>query len=292
MINQPLAMTAPLPGAPFVATGLLRRHATIVVGCAILASMIVAALAAPLIAPADPMAINPLQRLREPSSENWLGTDHFGRDILTRIIYGARVSLAVGAAVAAVSVSIGLAIGLICGYLRLADAIVMRVMDGLMSIPAILLAVALMALTRASMTNVIIAISVTEIPRVVRLVRAVVLTIREEAYVQAAIATGARLPVILVRHILPNTIGPLIVQGTYIFAAAIIIEAALSFLGAGTPPTIPSWGNMISEGGPFLLLAWWVVIVPGAFLSIAVLAVNLLGDGLRDALDPRLVRQM
>jgi peptide/nickel transport system permease protein len=261
-------------------------------GCAILLAMVVLAAAAPLITSIDPLAIDPLRRLRPPSAENWFGTDQFGRDIWTRVIYGGRVSLLVGAAVAAISIAIGTVIGLVCGYVRALDAVVMRVMDGIMAIPAILLAVALMALTRASLRNVIVAIAITEVPRVVRLMRSLVLSLREEAYIQAAVAIGTRLPMILFRHVLPNTVGPLVVQGSYIFAAAIIVEAALSFLGAGTPATIPSWGNMIAEGGPFLFLAWWLVAMPGVFLSVAVLAVNLLGDGLRDALDPHLARQL
>ena len=252
----------------------------------------ICAIAAPLIAKADPLAINPIRRLRPPSAEFWFGVDHLGRDLWSRVFYGARVSLIVGSAVAVISIGVGLVIGLIAGYFRLADAIIMRFMDGMMAIPAILLAVALMALTRASIGNVIFAIAVTETPRVVRLTRSLVLSLREEVYVQAAVATGTPAHIILIRHILPNTAGPLTVQGTYIFGAAILIEAALSFLGAGTPTDIPSWGNTISEGRSYFLLASWIVIIPGVFLSITVLAVNLLGDGLRDALDPRLSRQM
>ena len=286
------SISVPAPPRPGVIATTLRRHGPIVGGCAILLAVVALAAAAPLITSIDPLAIDPLRRLRPPSAENWFGTDQFGRDIWTRVIYGGRVSLLVGAAVAAISIAIGTVIGLVCGYVRALDAVVMRVMDGIMAIPAILLAVALMALTRASLRNVIVAITITEVPRVVRLMRALVLSLREEAYIQAAVAIGTRLPMILFRHVLPNTVGPLVVQGSYIFAAAIIVEAALSFLGAGTPATIPSWGNMIAEGGPFLFLAWWLVAMPGVFLSIAVLAVNLLGDGLRDALDPRLARQL
>jgi len=269
-----------------------RRNKAAVAGAAVLLAIVLVAIAAPLLATGNPLSINPLRRLRPPSAAFWFGTDHLGRDLWNRVLYGARVSLLVGGAVAGISMSVGLVIGLVAGYVRSIDAIVMRVMDGLMAIPSILLAVALMALTRASVTNVIVAISVAEIPRVVRLVRSLVLTLRDEVYVEAAISSGTRLPRILRRHILPNVMGPVLVQGTYIFAAAILIEAALSFLGAGTPSNVPSWGNTISEGRPFFLLAAWIVIIPGMFLSATVLAVNLLGDGLRDALDPRLSRQL
>jgi peptide/nickel transport system permease protein len=269
-----------------------RRNKAAVAGAAVLLAIVLVAIAAPLLATGNPLSINPLRRLRPPSAAFWFGTDQLGRDLWNRVLYGARVSLLVGGAVAGISMSVGLVIGLVAGYVRSIDAIVMRVMDGLMAIPSILLAVALMALTRASVTNVIVAISVAEIPRVVRLVRSLVLTLRDEVYVQAAISSGTRLPRILRRHILPNVMGPVLVQGTYIFAAAILIEAALSFLGAGTPSNVPSWGNTISEGRPFFLLAAWIVIIPGMFLSATVLAVNLLGDGLRDALDPRLSRQL
>jgi peptide/nickel transport system permease protein len=269
-----------------------RRNKAAVAGAVVLLAIVLVAIAAPLLATGNPLSINPLRRLRPPSAAFWFGTDHLGRDLWNRVLYGARVSLLVGGAVAGISMSVGLVIGLVAGYVRSIDAVVMRVMDGLMAIPSILLAVALMALTRASVTNVIVAISVAEIPRVVRLVRSLVLTLRDEVYVQAAISSGTRLPRILRRHILPNVMGPVLVQGTYIFAAAILIEAALSFLGAGTPSNVPSWGNTISEGRPFFLLAAWIVIIPGMFLSATVLAVNLLGDGLRDALDPRLSRQL
>ena len=284
--------TSPATGRLAAALRFARRNKAAVAGAAVLLAIVLLAIAAPLLATGNPLSINPLRRLRPPSAAFWFGTDHLGRDLWNRVLYGARVSLVVGGAVAGVSMSVGLVVGLVAGYVRSIDAVVMRVMDGLMAIPSILLAVALMALTRASVTNVIVAISVAEIPRVVRLVRSLVLTLRDEVYVQAAISSGTRLPTILRRHILPNVMGPVLVQGTYIFAAAILIEAALSFLGAGTPSNVPSWGNTISEGRPFFLLAAWIVIIPGMFLSATVLAVNLLGDGLRDALDPRLSRQL
>ena len=284
--------TSPATGRLAAALRFARRNKAAVAGAAVLLAIVLLAIAAPLLATGNPLSINPLRRLRPPSAAFWFGTDHLGRDLWNRVLYGARVSLVVGGAVAGISMSVGLVVGLVAGYVRSIDAVVMRVMDGLMAIPSILLAVALMALTRASVTNVIVAISVAEIPRVVRLVRSLVLTLRDEVYVQAAISSGTRLPTILRRHILPNVMGPVPVQGTYIFAAAILIEAALSFLGAGTPSNVPSWGNTISEGRPFFLLAAWIVIIPGMFLSATVLAVNLLGDGLRDALDPRLARRM
>ncbi len=270
----------------------VRRHPTITVGAALLVLMALIAILAPWLGTSDPMALAPRQRLREPSAVNWFGTDMLGRDVYSRVVYGGQVSLIVGLAVAVLSTILGLAIGLVSGYIRIVDAILMRIMDGLMSIPSVLLAIALMALTRASIQNVIFAITVSEIPRVSRLVRGVVLTLREQPFVEAAVATGTRLPAILIRHILPNTLAPLIVQATYICASAIITEAVLSFIGAGTPPTIPSWGNIMAEGRSLFQVAGYIIFFPAVFLSITVLGVNLLGDGLRDALDPRLARKL
>jgi peptide/nickel transport system permease protein len=268
------------------------RHPTAAAGLILLAMLVGAAVFAPLLTGVDPQAISPIKRLRPPSGEYWFGTDPLGRDLYSRVLYGARVSLFVGFTVAFLATGIGLAIGLVAGSNRTADAILMRVMDGLMSIPPILLAIALMALSRASMGNVILAITLAEVPRVARLVRSVVLTLRELPFVEAARATGTRGWRIVTRHILPNTVAPLIVQATYICASAIIIEAILSFLGAGMPPNVPSWGNVIAEGRNLFQVAPYIVIVPSLFLSLTVLAVNLIGDGLRDALDPRLSRQM
>ena len=269
-----------------------RRHPTALVGGAILIAMVAVAILAPWLGTVDPLAVFPSQRLHPPSAESWLGTDMLGRDVYSRVVYGARVSLIVGLAVAALSTLLGLAIGLVTGYIRRLDAVVMRVMDGLMSIPSVLLAIALMALTKASIGNVIVAITLAEMPRVVRLVRSLVLSLREQPYVEAAIAAGTTLPRILVRHILPNIVAPLLVQGTYVCGSAMITEAILSFIGAGTPPNIPSWGNIMAEGRSLVQIAGYLIIFPGICLSLTVLAVNLLGDGMRDALDPRLARRM
>jgi peptide/nickel transport system permease protein len=269
----------------------VRRNPTLVGGIIILMAVTAVALLAPLIA-GDPVAMKPANRLKAPSEIHWLGTDHLGRDVWARTVYGARISLLVGLSVAAISMAVGLCIGLLAGFIKVVETVVMRLMDGLMAIPAILLAIALVSLTKASVLVVIAAILIPEIPRVVRLVRSVVLTVREQPYVEAAVASGTRLPKILRRHILPATLPPLIVQATYIAASAILIEAALSFLGAGTPPEIPTWGNMIASSRIYLGLAPWTVFCPGLALALVVLAVNLVGDGLRDRLDPRLARRM
>ena len=270
----------------------LRRHPTAIAGAIVLLAMILVALAAPWLGTTDPLSVSPIRRLRAPGEQYWFGTDMLGRDVYSRVIYGARVSLAVGLAVALLSTAIGLTIGLVTGFVRWLDAVLMRVMDGLMSIPSVLLAIALISLTTASLRNVILAITITEIPRVVRLVRALVLTLREQPYIDAAVAAGTRLPMILLRHILPNTLAPLLVQATYICASAMITEAILSFIGAGTPPNIPSWGNIMAEARSLIQVAGTILLFPGIFLSLTVLSVNLLGDGLRDALDPRLARRI
>jgi peptide/nickel transport system permease protein len=269
-----------------------RRNPTIVIGGSILLVMILIAILAPYLGTVDPTALAPAKRTRPPSEQYWFGTDMLGRDVYSRVIYGSRISLIVGFAVAAIASAMGAFVGLVSGFMRAADSILMRVMDGLMSIPSILLAIALMALTRASVQNVIIAISVAEFPRVSRLVRGVVLSLREQPFVEAAVASGTRLPKIIVRHILPNTLAPLMVNATFICASAMIIEASLSFIGAGTPPIIPSWGNIMAEGRALWQVKPYIVFFPAVFLCITVLSVNLLGDGLRDALDPRLAKRL
>jgi len=269
--------------------GFVRRHPAIAVGGALVLAMVLIAVFAPYLGTVDPTALAPTRRTREPSALFWFGTDMLGRDIYSRVLYGARVSLTVGFSVALLASLAGLIIGLVSGFVRWSDGIIMRVMDGMMSIPPILLA---MALTRGSVGNVIIAITIAEIPRVSRLVRSVVLSLREQPYVDAAIAAGTRTPMIILRHILPNTVAPMTVQATYVCASAMIVEAILSFIGAGTPPTIPSWGNIMAEGRALWQVKPYIVFFPAVFLSVTVLAVNLLGDGLRDALDPRLAKRL
>jgi peptide/nickel transport system permease protein len=290
------AATTVSPGDPPVARGgivaFVRRHPTVAVGGVLLLLIVIASIAAPWLGTVDPISINPSHRLRDPSAEHWFGTDRFGRDLYSRVMYGGRVSLIVGLSVAALATLIGLAIGLVSGYMRAVDAIVMRVMDGMMAIPAIMLAIALIALSKASIVIVIVAVTLPEVPRVVRLVRSIVLTLREQPYIEAATAIGTSVPRILLRHLLPNALPPLVVQATYICASAVLIEAALSFLGAGTPPEIPSWGNIMAEGRAYFQLKPWMVLIPGLFLAVTVLSINLVGDGLRDMLDPRLARRM
>ena len=273
-------------------TGFAWRHPAIAIGGALMLAMLFIAISAPYLGTLDPTAIAPARRTRAPSVAFWFGTDMLGRDIYSRVLYGTRVSLTVGFAVATLASLAGLAIGLVSGFIRWADGIIMRVMDGLMSIPPILLAVALMALTRGSVGNVITAITIAEIPRVSRLVRSVVLSLREQPYVDAAVAAGTRTPMIILRHILPNTLAPMTVQATFICASAMIVESILSFIGAGTPPNIPSWGNIMAEGRALWQVKPFIVFFPAVFLSLTVLAVNLLGDGLRDMLDPRFARRL
>ncbi|MCH2288811.1 MAG: ABC transporter permease [SAR324 cluster bacterium] len=271
---------------------LFSRYPLMYIGGGLLLIMVFLAVFAPLLFTSDPIQMNPVERLKTPSLIHWFGTDMFGRDIYSRTVYGSRISLVVGLVAAVLSVILGLFIGLVAGYIRFLDAILMRIMDGLMAIPGILLAIALVSLSGASLITVTIAITIPEIPRVVRLVRSIVLSVREEPYVEAAIAAGTRLPLILSRHVLPNTIPPLIVQATYVCASAMLTEAILSFLGAGTPPEVPSWGNIMAEGRLYFQIAPWIIFFPGITLAVTVLAVNVLGDGLRDTLDPRIAKQM
>ena len=269
----------------------MRRHPTICIGALLVSLIALAALFAPWIAN-DPITFEPINRLRRPSAEFWLGTDSLGRDVYARMVYGGRISLLVGLSVAFISVLSGSVVGLLAGYFERVDAVVMRLMDGIMAIPAILLAIALVALMGSSVTVVIIAIAIPEVPRVTRLVRAVVLSVRALPFVEAARSNGTRVGKLLRRHILPSTVAPLIVQATFICASAILTEAGLSFLGAGTPPENPTWGNMIASSRLYLQIAPWTIFAPGICLALVVLAVNLLGDGLRDRLDPRISRRM
>jgi peptide/nickel transport system permease protein len=267
----------------------LAKHPVILVGGAVLLLFIVIALLAPLVLP-DPTRLNPVQRLRTPSLQHLFGTDQFGRSTLSRTLNGTRISLTVGILVAVVTTAVGLLFGLFAGFLRRIDNVIMRLMDGIMAIPGILLAIALMSLFGSSIQNVVVAISIAEIPRMARIVRSSVLVIREQPYVEAAVTNGTKLSRLLWRHVLPNIAAPVIVQATYVFASAMIVESVLSFLGAGTPPTIPSWGNMLAEGRQYLQRGPWMIAFPGACLALLVLTVNVLGDALRDALDPRLSR--
>jgi len=292
-LSPPVAADFALPapaaraGALDTARRALLRHPTLIAGALTLVVILVAGVLAPLWWTGDPLEMKPAVRLRPPSAERWFGSDNFGRDIYTRTLYGSRISLTVGAAVSTLSLVLGTTLGLVVGFYRRLDMIAMRVMDGLVAIPAILLALALMALMKASVQNVIIALLIPEIPRVVRLTRASVLSLREHLMVEGARALGARTPRILARYVLPGLVAPLIVQGTYIAASAILFEAYLSFLGAGTPPHIPSWGNIMAEGRAYVQLAFWIILFPGIFLAATVLAINLVGDGLRDLLNVR-----
>jgi peptide/nickel transport system permease protein len=271
---------------------LAARNPTVVYGGAILVTVALFAAAANWVSGIPPTAINVDSRLAAPSLLHWFGGDALGRSLWSRTLWGGQISLFVGVSVVALSTAFGLVIGLLAGYFRALDSILMRVMDGLMAIPGVLLAIALMTLTRSSVKNVIIAVTITEIPRVVRLVRAMVLSIREQPYVEAAIASGGGTARIIFRHILPNALAPLGVQATYVCASAIIAEAYLSFLGAGTPPEIPSWGNIMAEGRVYFQIAPWIILIPGTFVALTVLAMNILGDGLRDMLDPRIARRI
>lgn len=307
IVADTTATDLPAPPAPQTDVGRrLLRNPGVVAGAAILAIMLSIALAAPWLGTVDPSAINPSVRNKLPGYEETLrsadgrestlvhhmGTDTLGRDIYSRVTYGARASLLVGASVALIAVAIGLVIGLVAGYIRWLDGIVMRVMDGLMAIPAILLAIAVVSLSSTGLLAVIVAIVIPEIPRVVRLVRSVVLSVREEPYVEAAISVGTPTLPLIVRHILPNTVPPLIVQATYIAASAILIEAILSFLGVGIPPQTPTWGNIMAEGRSLFRIFPHNILYPGILLALTVLAVNMLGDGLRDTLDPRMSKRL
>jgi peptide/nickel transport system permease protein len=313
--GQPLAAAAPAVAAPAGAAApapapaprrvstarRVLRNGAVRFGAISLALLIFGAAGAPWLGTIDPTLIDPGSANLLPGTQAEfvtlggdafqhlfaMGSDSLGRDIWSRVVYGARVSLSVGVAVAALAMAVGMGIGLVAGYFRRLDGLIMRVMDGLMAIPGILFAITLMAVWRASLTTIILAIAVPEVPRVARLVRSVVLTIREEPYVEAAVALDTPTWKVLLRHVLPNAMAPLIVQGTYVCASAILVEAILSFLGVGMPPDIPSWGNIMAEGRTQFTQYPHSVLFPGIFLALTVLAVNILGDGLRDTLDPK-----
>ncbi len=284
----------------------LLRHPSVIIGGILILLITALVPAAPFLTSLDPTTISPVNRNKVPGAEMTIrddegtkvkftahmGTDNLGRDVYTRVVYGARISLIVGVTVAVISIALGLLLGLVAGYFRWADAIIMRFMDGLMAIPAILLAIALVSLAGASITTVILAIVIPEIPRVVRLVRSVVLSIREEPYVEAAISVGTPTARILWRHVLPNTIAPLIVQGTFICGSAILLEAILSFLGVGIPPETPTWGNIMAQGRDLFQIFPHNIFYPGTLLTLTVLAINMLGDGLRDTIDPRMSKEI
>jgi peptide/nickel transport system permease protein len=256
-----------------------------------LVTVVLVALFAPLLAPHDPLYLDPTQRLRPASEAHPLGTDAFGRDLLSRVLYGARISLAIGAGAALASVVIGLTIGLLAGYLRWVDAVIMRFVDGMMAIPGVLLAISIVALVGANVWTVMLAITIPELPRIIRLVRAMVLTSRTEPYVEAAITLGSSTGRILWRHLMPNTIAPLIVQGSFVCASAMLTESVLSFLGAGINPVTPSWGNIMADGRTYFRITPGLIFWPGICVSLTILSINLIGDAARDALDPRLAKR-
>jgi len=282
------------------------RNLSVRIGASVIALMVLVAIASPWLGTVDPSLFDAGSRDLLPGKsgeittfegENLkhtflMGSDSYGRDIYSRVIYGTRVSLVVGIATALLALAVGIACGLLSGYLRWLDGILMRFMDGIMAIPAILIAIALVALWRGSIVTVVVAIAIPEIPRVTRLVRSLVLTIREEPYVEAAVALGTPTWKILLGHILPNCMAPLLVQGTFTCAFAILVEAILSFLGVGLPPDIPTWGNIMAEGRAQFVSFPHNVFFPGIFLAVTVLAVNILGDGLRDTLDPKMAKRV
>jgi len=302
-LDTPIAAA---PDRPAAALRKLLHNPGVLFGGAVIAIVVLLGLFAPWLGTIDPTAINPVARNKVPGAEFFMrtdtgerikmivlfGTDGLGRDVYSRTIYGARISLLVGVSVALISVACGLLIGMLAGFFRILDAIIMRIMDGLMAIPAILLAIAMVSLFRSSVWTVIVAITVPQVPGVVRLVRSIVLSVREEPYVEAAVTLGTSTPKLLWRHVLPNTIAPMIVQGTFICASAILIEAILSFLGIGVPPEVPTWGNIMAEGRQVFSLFPHNIIYPGIFLAMTILSVNILGDGLRDTLDPKMAKRV
>src|SRR3984957_10167521 len=287
-IEHVRGQSIPIPTPLRPRFGFLTETPIIAVATICLGLIVAVAILAPLISPHDPLLLVPSQRLKPSSAQFLLGTDAYGRDVLSRILYGGRVSLLIGLGSALISIGVGLLIGLVSGFFKWVDAVMMRIMDGLMAIPSVLLAVAVVSLSGASIATVLIAITIPEVPRVARLVRSVVLSSRGEPYVEAAISVGSSLPKIMWRHLMPNTIAPLIVQGTYVCASAILTEAILSFLGTGINPETPTWGNIMAEGRAFFQIKPSLIFWPGLVLSIAILSIDLIGDAARDALDPRL----
>ncbi len=297
---------AATPARPAVSLRKMLHNPAVLFGGTVIVIVLLMGLLAPWLGTIDPTAINPIARNKVPGAEMTLrtdtgerikmvakfGTDSLGRDVYSRVVYGARISLLVGVSVALISIACGMLIGVLAGFFRLLDAVIMRIMDGLMAIPAILLAIAMVSLFRSSVWTVIIAITVPQVPGVVRLVRSIVLSVREEPYVEAAVTLGTSTPKLLWRHVLPNTIAPMIVQGTFICASAILVEAILSFLGIGVPPEVPTWGNIMAEGRQVFSLFPHNIIYPGVFLAMTILAVNILGDGLRDTLDPKMAKRV
>ena len=270
----------------------LRRNPTMAFGFFILGLTSIIAIFSPQVTKFDPQELDPLNRLQAPSAQHYFGTDQSGRDVYTRTIYGSRISLLLGASVASITMIGGAVLGLITGYYKALDKTIMRVMDALMSFPSLLLAISLVAILGANVINVIVSLSIVDTPRTVRVVRSSVLSLREREFIEAARAIGASPFRILARHVFPNLVAPLLVMGSFIFALAILAEAGLSFLGTGVPLEIPSWGNMVGGGRFYARQAFWIIFFPGLFLSFTVLGVNLIGDGLRDSLDPRISRRM
>ncbi len=264
------------------------RRPPVAIGVAALAAIVVMALVAPWITPSGPNALAILDRLKPPSSAHLMGTDDLGRDVWSRVAHGARLSLIVGLSTAFLSATIGTLLALLAGFYRWLDEIIMRVLDGLMALPGVLLAIAIMAAIGPKVINIVIALTLVYLPRCARVARSAVLVVREHVYVEAAGALGASDGSLMLRHILPGTLSPVLVQATYVFATAVLLEASLSFLGTGAPPHVPSWGAMLAEGRLLMRTAPWMTIFPGAVLALTVLSVNMIGDGLRDALDPRM----
>lgn len=266
----------------------LKRRPVVLAAAAVMAFILLVALLSPWIVPYDPMKMDILHRLKPPTVGHWFGTDEFGRDVLSRVMQGTRLSLLVGALVVVIATILGAVLGLLGGYVRALDGLLMRLTDALMAFPDILLAIAFMAALGPSLFNVVLALGIVYTPRVARVVRAATLVLRELPFVEAATALGATTPRIVLRHVLPNLMSPMIVQATFIFAYAILTEAALSFLGVGVPPTTPTWGNMIAGAQQYFRQADWLMLFPGFAIVLTVLSLQMVGDGLRDALDPRL----